>query len=112
MKAERGTSPRKRLRVPGGEPVDLSRHDAATPGGPDGTARARPPRPGSASSPPAFGNGCGRQHRGRPAPVLLVLQGDWAVGTLLLEHLRELDPRYPEAAFDVAECRKRLLRQS
>jgi polyphosphate kinase 2 (PPK2 family) len=37
---------------------------------------------------------------------------DWAVGLLLLEHLRGLDPRYPEADFDVAECRKRLLRQS
>lgn len=37
---------------------------------------------------------------------------DWAVSTLLLEHLRELDPRNPEADFDVAECRKRLLRQS
>ncbi|MER7408290.1 PPK2 family polyphosphate kinase [Streptomyces sp. NPDC000070] len=36
---------------------------------------------------------------------------DWAVGALLLEHLRELDPRYPEADFDVAECRKRLLEQ-
>jgi PPK2 family polyphosphate:nucleotide phosphotransferase len=35
---------------------------------------------------------------------------NWAVSTLLLEHLRELDPRYPEADFDVAECRKRLLR--
>jgi hypothetical protein len=35
-KAERGTSLRERLRVPAGEPVDLSRHDAAaTPGGPD-----------------------------------------------------------------------------
>ncbi|MER8219207.1 PPK2 family polyphosphate kinase [Streptomyces sp. NPDC094143] len=34
---------------------------------------------------------------------------DWAVGTLLLEHLRELDPRYPEADFDVAEFRRRLL---
>lgn len=37
---------------------------------------------------------------------------NWAVSTLLLEQLRELDPRYPEADFDVAECRKRLLRQS
>ncbi|WP_425540971.1 PPK2 family polyphosphate kinase [Streptomyces coeruleorubidus] len=37
---------------------------------------------------------------------------NWAVSTLLLEHLRELDPRYPEADFDVAECRKRLLEQS
>ncbi|MET9762526.1 PPK2 family polyphosphate kinase [Streptomyces sp. NPDC006372] len=36
---------------------------------------------------------------------------NWAVSTLLLEHLRELDPRYPEADFDVAECRERLLRQ-
>ncbi|MFF5515496.1 PPK2 family polyphosphate kinase [Streptomyces coeruleorubidus] len=37
---------------------------------------------------------------------------NWAVSALLLEHLRELDPRYPEADFDVAECRKRLLRES
>ncbi|CAM5553471.1 PPK2 family polyphosphate kinase [Streptomyces purpurascens] len=37
---------------------------------------------------------------------------NWAVSTLLLEHLKELDPRYPEADFDVAEYRKRLLRQS
>lgn len=36
---------------------------------------------------------------------------NWAVSTLLLEHLRELDPRYPEADFDVARCRRRLLRQ-
>ncbi|KMO93827.1 PPK2 family polyphosphate kinase [Streptomyces roseus] len=34
---------------------------------------------------------------------------NWAVATLLLEHLEELDPRYPEAAFDVEECRRRLL---
>ncbi|MFJ9902362.1 PPK2 family polyphosphate kinase [Streptomyces sp. NPDC101152] len=34
---------------------------------------------------------------------------DWAVARLLLEHLRALDPRYPEPDFDVAECRKRLL---
>ncbi|MFJ4713981.1 PPK2 family polyphosphate kinase [Streptomyces sp. NPDC088785] len=34
---------------------------------------------------------------------------DWAVSTLLLEHLEALDPRYPEARFDVAECRRRLL---
>ncbi|GGX06187.1 PPK2 family polyphosphate kinase [Streptomyces lomondensis] len=37
---------------------------------------------------------------------------NWAVSTLLLEHLRELDPRYPEPDYDVAECRKRLLEQS
>ncbi|MFF8936028.1 PPK2 family polyphosphate kinase [Streptomyces paradoxus] len=37
---------------------------------------------------------------------------NWAVGTLLLEHLEELDPRYPKADFDLAECRKRLLEQS
>ncbi|GHD02942.1 polyphosphate--nucleotide phosphotransferase [Streptomyces violarus] len=37
---------------------------------------------------------------------------NWAVSTLLLEHLEELDPRYPEADFDVAEFRKRLLGQS
>ncbi|GAB2868840.1 polyphosphate--nucleotide phosphotransferase [Streptomyces deserti] len=34
---------------------------------------------------------------------------NWAVGRLLLEHLEELDPRYPTADFDVAECQKRLL---
>ncbi|MFF9195777.1 PPK2 family polyphosphate kinase [Streptomyces sp. NPDC014779] len=34
---------------------------------------------------------------------------NWAISTLLLEHLEELDPRYPEAGFDVAECRRRLL---
>ncbi|MES9519677.1 PPK2 family polyphosphate kinase [Streptomyces capoamus] len=37
---------------------------------------------------------------------------NWAVGRLLLEELRELDPRYPEADFDVAECRERLLEQT
>jgi PPK2 family polyphosphate:nucleotide phosphotransferase len=34
---------------------------------------------------------------------------NWAVSRLLLEHLQELDPRYPKADFDVEECRKRLL---
>lgn len=34
---------------------------------------------------------------------------NWAVSKLLLEHLEELDPRYPAAGFDVEECRKRLL---
>ncbi|WP_328751207.1 polyphosphate kinase 2 family protein [Streptomyces sp. NBC_00285] len=34
---------------------------------------------------------------------------DWAVSRLLLEHLSELDPRYPEADFDVEEARRRLL---
>jgi cytosine/adenosine deaminase-related metal-dependent hydrolase len=37
---------------------------------------------------------------------------NWAVGRLLLEHLRELDPRYPEAGFDVARCRERLLKET
>ncbi|MBL1103687.1 polyphosphate kinase 2 family protein [Streptomyces sp. 5-8] len=36
---------------------------------------------------------------------------NWAVSRLLLEHLRELDPRYPEADFDIAESRERLLKQ-
>ncbi|GAA4013826.1 hypothetical protein GCM10022232_65300 [Streptomyces plumbiresistens] len=36
---------------------------------------------------------------------------NWAVGRLLLEHLRELDPRYPKPDFDVAQCRRRLLAQ-
>jgi PPK2 family polyphosphate:nucleotide phosphotransferase len=35
---------------------------------------------------------------------------NWAVGTLLVEHLEMLDPKYPPAAFDVEECRARLLR--
>lgn len=35
---------------------------------------------------------------------------NWAVGTLLLEHLEDMDPRYPEGGdFDVEECRRRLL---
>ncbi|UQX03612.1 PPK2 family polyphosphate kinase [Streptomyces sp. RerS4] len=34
---------------------------------------------------------------------------NWAVGTLLLEHLEDMDPQYPPADFDIAECRKRLL---
>lgn len=34
---------------------------------------------------------------------------NWAIGTLLLEHLEALDPQYPKADFDVAECRERLL---
>jgi PPK2 family polyphosphate:nucleotide phosphotransferase len=34
---------------------------------------------------------------------------NWAVSRLLLEHLSELDPRYPQADFDVAEARRRLL---
>jgi PPK2 family polyphosphate:nucleotide phosphotransferase len=33
---------------------------------------------------------------------------NWAVGRLLLEHLRALDPQYPKASFDVAACRARL----
>ncbi|MFE9439814.1 PPK2 family polyphosphate kinase [Streptomyces sp. NPDC006602] len=36
---------------------------------------------------------------------------NWAVGRLLLEHLRELDPQYPKPDFDVAGCRGRLLAQ-
>ncbi|MGX1478188.1 UNVERIFIED_CONTAM: PPK2 family polyphosphate:nucleotide phosphotransferase [Streptomyces canus] len=36
---------------------------------------------------------------------------DWAVSRLLLEHLSELDPRYPKADFDVEEARRRLLEQ-
>ncbi|WP_433549309.1 PPK2 family polyphosphate kinase [Streptomyces sp. CA-294286] len=34
---------------------------------------------------------------------------NWAVSSLLLEHLEALDPQYPKADFDVAECRRRLL---
>ncbi|MFG2461822.1 PPK2 family polyphosphate kinase [Streptomyces sp. NPDC048523] len=36
---------------------------------------------------------------------------NWAVSRLLLEHLSELDPHYPEADFDVEEARRRLLEQ-
>jgi hypothetical protein len=36
---------------------------------------------------------------------------NWAIGRLLLEHLEELDPRYPKGDFDVAACRERLLKQ-
>ncbi|MFD9302292.1 PPK2 family polyphosphate kinase [Streptomyces sp. NPDC060048] len=34
---------------------------------------------------------------------------NWAISKLLLEHLEALAPRYPEADFDVEECRARLL---
>ncbi|WP_202455658.1 MULTISPECIES: PPK2 family polyphosphate kinase [unclassified Streptomyces] len=34
---------------------------------------------------------------------------NWAVSTLLLEHLEALDPQYPKADFDVAESRRRLV---
>ncbi|MER5733061.1 PPK2 family polyphosphate kinase [Streptomyces sp. NPDC002138] len=34
---------------------------------------------------------------------------NWAVSTLLLEHLEALAPRYPPGDFDVEECRSRLL---
>ncbi|MGP9017899.1 PPK2 family polyphosphate kinase [Streptomyces sp. BR1] len=34
---------------------------------------------------------------------------NWAISRLLLEQLRELDPKYPAGDFDVAECRRRLL---
>jgi PPK2 family polyphosphate:nucleotide phosphotransferase len=34
---------------------------------------------------------------------------NWAISTLLLEHLAELDPAYPEGDFDVEESRRRLL---
>jgi PPK2 family polyphosphate:nucleotide phosphotransferase len=36
---------------------------------------------------------------------------NWAISRLLLEHLRELDPQYPTADFDVTECRERLLKE-
>ena len=36
---------------------------------------------------------------------------NWAISRLLLETLRQLDPRYPTADFDVAECRERLLEE-
>ncbi|WP_078913214.1 MULTISPECIES: PPK2 family polyphosphate kinase [unclassified Streptomyces] len=34
---------------------------------------------------------------------------NWAISTLLREHLEDIDPRYPKAEFDVEECRRRLL---
>ncbi|OKK22653.1 phosphate:nucleotide phosphotransferase [Streptomyces sp. CB00455] len=34
---------------------------------------------------------------------------NWAVSTLLREHLEEIGPRYPEGHFDVGECRTLLL---
>ncbi|WP_326610013.1 polyphosphate kinase 2 family protein [Streptomyces scopuliridis] len=34
---------------------------------------------------------------------------NWAISTLLLEHLEALDPAYPEADFDVEESRRQLL---
>ncbi|MFG2976049.1 PPK2 family polyphosphate kinase [Streptomyces sp. NPDC048331] len=34
---------------------------------------------------------------------------NWAISTLLREHLEGIDPRYPKAEFDVEECRRRLL---
>ncbi|WP_079430294.1 PPK2 family polyphosphate kinase [Streptomyces katrae] len=34
---------------------------------------------------------------------------NWAVARLLLEHLEEMDPRYPAATFDVEACRARLI---
>jgi len=37
---------------------------------------------------------------------------NWAISRLLLEHLEALDPQYPKADFDVAESRRRLLRDT
>lgn len=37
---------------------------------------------------------------------------NWAISTLLLEHLEALNPQYPKADFDVAEARQRLLEDS
>ncbi|MFE2036942.1 PPK2 family polyphosphate kinase [Streptomyces scopuliridis] len=34
---------------------------------------------------------------------------NWAISTLLLEHMEALDPAYPEADFDVKESRRQLL---
>ncbi|MFI7358310.1 PPK2 family polyphosphate kinase [Streptomyces avidinii] len=34
---------------------------------------------------------------------------NWAISTLLREHLDDLDPQYPKGEFDVEECRKLLL---
>ncbi len=48
-----------------------------------------------------------------PAPWFVVHSDrtwyrNWAVATLLLEHLRALDPQWPTADFDVAAERRRL----
>ncbi|MGI5403544.1 PPK2 family polyphosphate kinase [Streptomyces sp. CA-135486] len=37
---------------------------------------------------------------------------NWAVSKLLLESLEALDPQYPEAGFDVEDCRRRLLEEA
>lgn len=34
---------------------------------------------------------------------------NWAISTLLLEHLEDIDPHYPKGDFDVEECRRQLL---
>uniref|UniRef100_A0AAU2K4F9 Polyphosphate kinase 2 family protein n=1 Tax=Streptomyces sp. NBC_00049 TaxID=2903617 RepID=A0AAU2K4F9_9ACTN len=34
---------------------------------------------------------------------------NWAISTLLLEHLEAIGPQYPKGDFDIEECRKRLL---
>ncbi|MFI1063479.1 PPK2 family polyphosphate kinase [Streptomyces spororaveus] len=34
---------------------------------------------------------------------------NWAISTLLREHLEDIDPQYPKGDFDVEECRRRLL---
>ncbi|MFJ3961318.1 hypothetical protein [Streptomyces sp. NPDC090036] len=34
---------------------------------------------------------------------------NWAISIPLLEHLEEIDPRYPKGDFDVEECRRQLL---
>ncbi|WP_328961146.1 PPK2 family polyphosphate kinase [Streptomyces virginiae] len=34
---------------------------------------------------------------------------NWAISTLLREHLEDIDPQYPKGEFDVEECRRRLL---
>jgi PPK2 family polyphosphate:nucleotide phosphotransferase len=55
------------------------------------------------------------QRCGTPAAPWYVVPGDrkwyrnWAVARILLETLRELGPRFPEADFDVAAERERLL---
>ncbi|MFJ2739950.1 polyphosphate kinase 2 family protein [Streptomyces sp. NPDC087440] len=37
---------------------------------------------------------------------------NWAISSLLLEHLTALDPQYPKADFDIEECRRRLLAEA
>ncbi|WP_406224479.1 hypothetical protein [Streptomyces canus] len=66
--------------------------------------RPRPrPRPGRRDRAPL--------RRDQPLRRPQVVPQLGAVSRLLLEHLPELDPRYPKADLDVEEARRRLLEQ-